>query len=283
LRTLTVRKFSLLIVLFVSLVAASAAAADLHGTGPIHVVVIGSSSAAGKNLDEPQYGGAPGNQTWSQLFQARLNAIRPGSRVDNLALPGTTSFEGMPTGTQNPQGFPAPDPAHNITAALAAGADLVIVAYQLGNGASTLQIARNLAAIWAAGAAAGVPVWVGTPLPRPSTTAPTELAQIVQLRSAILVNFPRDALDFWAQLALTNGDPDPTLFLTNDPHPNQAGHFALAQLVSTTAHVGAPTALPLPPVAGALSALMLLMTGGLLLSQGVRRRTKDAVSCVQVR
>lgn len=198
---------------------------------PISLVVIGASTAAGKNLDQPQYGGAPGNKPFATLYGEQLAIDRPGSSVVNLAVPGTSSFEGMPTGSQNPPGYAAPDPMHNITAALAESPDIVLVAYHLGAGASTEQIMANLAAIHDAATDAGVAVWFSTPLPRFPTADPAQLAQIPELRDAVLATYGDHALDFFTPLAGDDGYADATLFLTDEAHPNQAGHDALFQVL----------------------------------------------------
>ncbi|MBK8233939.1 MAG: SGNH/GDSL hydrolase family protein [Deltaproteobacteria bacterium] len=198
---------------------------------PLELVVIGASTAAGKNLDQPQYGGAPGNKPFATLYAEQLAIDRPGSTVVNLAVPGTTSFDGMPTGSQNPPGYAAPDPMHNITAALAESPDMVLVAYHLGAGASTEQVIANLTAIQDAADAAGVPVWFSTPLPRFATADPAQLAQIPEMRDAVLTTFGDHALDFFAALVGDDGYADATLFLTDENHPNQAGHQALYQVL----------------------------------------------------
>lgn len=198
---------------------------------PLELVVIGASTAAGKNLDQPQYGGAPGNKPFATLYAEQLASERPGSTVVNLAVPGTTSFDGMPTGSQNPPGYAAPDPMHNITAALAESPDMVLVAYHLGAGASTQQVIANLTAIQDAAEAAGVPVWFSTPLPRFATADPAQLAQIPEMRDAVLATFGDHTLDFFAALAGDDGYADATLFLTDENHPNQAGHQVLYQVL----------------------------------------------------
>jgi hypothetical protein len=231
----------------------------------IDVVVIGSSTAAGKNLDLPEYGGSPTYQCWAMRYLDYLRGLNPASTLTNLAVPSSTTFEAMPTGTQNPSGYPPPDPAHNITAALARSPDDIIVAYQLGNGASTTQIMSNLNRIRTTALAAGVRIWFSTPMPRPSTASPAELAQIPELGAAITSTFGARSLDFFHPLADQDGFAKASLFLTDDQHPNQVGHDRLYQVVVTAGIAPIPVAtVPIPGYAIAVLGSMLLVAGGAL-------------------
>ena len=132
-------------------------------TAPVSITVIGSSSAAGKNLDQPMYGGRVGGLTdaWAARYGAFLAATRPGSTVRNLAVPGYNTYHALPTGTTNPSGAPAVDPAHNITAALNPKPDAIFVAFPSLN-VTVDEIIANLHVIVNAAAAVNVPVWVAT-------------------------------------------------------------------------------------------------------------------------
>ncbi|MBK8714657.1 MAG: SGNH/GDSL hydrolase family protein [Deltaproteobacteria bacterium] len=76
-----------------------------------------------------------------------------------------------------------------------------------------------------------MPVWFSTPLPRFATADPAQLAQIPEMRDAVLTTFGDHALDFFAALVGDDGYADATLFLTDENHPNQAGHQALYQVL----------------------------------------------------
>ena len=46
-----------------------------------------------------------------------------------------------------------------------------------------------------------------------------------------MTEFGTHALDFWVALARDDDTADPALFLTDDTHPNAAGHLALYNVV----------------------------------------------------
>jgi hypothetical protein len=204
-------------------------------TAPIAVAVLGSSTAAGKNLDEPIYGGAPGGLafSWVNRYIGYL-AARPGSQVTNVSKPGAGTYSALPAGTVNPPNRPAVDPEFNITVALAANPDAVIVSFpsggDLGNGYTVDEIMTNLAVIAAAATAEDVEVWVTTPNPVLDATT-NQQALILQLRAEIQSTYGTHAIDFYGPRALPDGDPDPALTLLDDVHPNAEGHRLLFEQV----------------------------------------------------
>jgi lysophospholipase L1-like esterase len=193
------------------------------------VAVIGASSAAGKNLPE---GGFSLSDSWVNRYLAYLTAARPGSSILNLAVSGTNTFHALPTGTSNPSGEAAVDPAHNITAALAANPDAIIVAFpsqsQVEQGMAA-QVLANLELIVAEAAAAGVPVWVATNQPNKNTVASVP-AQL-DYRDEVLANFEH-GLDFWTPLADADGLAVPAYLNSyDDVHPSAEGHRVLFEAV----------------------------------------------------
>jgi hypothetical protein len=203
---------------------------------PLTVVVIGSSTAAGKNLDEPMHGGRAGGlaDTWASKYAAYLSSQRPGSRLVNLAQPGYGTYHALPTGTTNPPRFPAVDPARNVTAALAEKPNVIIVQFpgsaELQLGDSVQNIVNNYRRIVTAATAGGAQTWIASTQPTPSA-GPAEIAAGLSLRSATLNEFGVRALDFWRPLARPDDTADPTLFLRDLTHPNAAGHTALYAVV----------------------------------------------------
>jgi hypothetical protein len=60
---------------------------------------------------------------------------------------------------------------------------------------------------------------------------PADISVGLMLRSATMTEFGTHALDFWDALAKDDDTADPALFLTDDTHPNAAGHLALYNVV----------------------------------------------------
>jgi acyl-CoA thioesterase I len=205
-------------------------------TAPIDIVVLGASTALGKNLDQEQYGGAPGGLafSWVNRYIDDLGVERPGSNVFNLSMGGYGTYEALPTGTVNPPDRPQVDPARNITAAIAQSPDVIIVSYPSGgdldDGISVQEIMDNFATIAATAAAANVPVWVTAPNPLSNTPAP-KIVQLLSLRDQIMNVYGERALDFWTPRAGPDGNALPEYILLDGVHPNAEGHKLLFDVV----------------------------------------------------
>ena len=199
---------------------------------PIHIVILGSSTACGKNLNVAKYGGQSGGLagTWPNRYADYLAKTRPGSKITNLCKPGYATYQAMPSGTHNPRGTSPPDPSRNITAALARKPDAVILAYpRIPVSANPKQIIANIDAIRAA--AGSIPVWVQTPQPTWSMGA-GELSARLKFRQMLLDHYGKFVLDFWTPLAGGDGrSMHPRLGLGDGGHPNKAGHQALFEAV----------------------------------------------------
>jgi lysophospholipase L1-like esterase len=199
---------------------------------PLTVVVLGSSTAAGKNIDQPMHGGRSGGlaDTWSSKYAAYLSKHRPGSRLVNLAKPGYSTYHALPTGTKNRSGYPAVDKKRNVTAALAEKADVIIVQFpgnqELGLGDTVQNIIDNYKAIANAAAAGGAQTWIASTQPTPRAT-PADIKAGLSLRRATVAEFGVHSLDFWAVLARPDNTADRALFLKDNTHPNATGHAAL--------------------------------------------------------
>lgn len=202
-------------------------------TRPVEVVILGSSSACGKNLDEPMYGGEVGGLAfaWTALYADELAATRPGSMVTNLCKSGYSTYQAMPTGTVNPNGTPAVDDTRNITAAVTLAPDVIIVAFPaVGEASNVGEIMSNFLTIESTAEAAGIPIWVSTPQPGAMMTA-GDVANKLSLRDMLLTHFDARGLDFWGALVGPNDMYDPAKTLTDGGHPNKVGHAALFDVV----------------------------------------------------
>jgi lysophospholipase L1-like esterase len=195
------------------------------------VVVIGASTASGKNLAAM---GAAETDSWVHRYAAYLAEAHPGARVVNLAVAGHGTFEGLPSGSKNTVGGPPPDDAHNVTAALRERPSALIVNYPSGDiadGFTVEHVMQNLEVIAQAAGSAGVPLWVATPQPSSKATAAQRTALLVQ-RDRTLSRFGDHALDFFTPLATPDGAPKPELLNGYDHvHPNPEGHRLLFEVV----------------------------------------------------
>ena len=236
---------------------------------PITIAVIGASTAAGKNLVEDGAGIA---DSWVNRYAAHLDSLQPGSRIVNLAVAGYNTYHGVPTGSTVPSGRPAPDPAKNITAALAANPDAIIANYVGDGGFGTTEAMANLKAMHAAASGAGIPFWVTTTQPSIAGQTAAVLAQKFSQRDSVLSKYGSHAIDFWTPLADPGGSglgARNLIQLYDDTHPNAAGHRLLFnQVVAAGVGVNSPTVLSKRWNISPVPAPGVLL-GGFLTAQGL--------------
>ena len=212
---------------------------------PVHIVVIGSSTAEGKNLDEPMYGGRVGGlvDRWSDRYEATLVGTRPGSTVVNIARAGYATYSALPTGTAIAATWPPstgfPDPVRNITHAIGMAPDAIIVnmplVRELLAGESLDALMANLHTMVDAAEAAGIEVWIATTAATASSTA-TDIAAIRAANARTLTEFAPRVIDFHPTCALASGAADPALRLSDaSGHPNAACHLRLRDAVVAAA------------------------------------------------
>src|SRR5262249_19151816 len=160
-------------------------------------------TAAGFGLSDPSTG-------WVERYATYLSTNLPGSKVTNLAVSGYTTFHVQPTGTLNPSGQPAVDPAHNITAAVALHPDAIIVNLPSNDPATGVPVdvtMANLQRVAATATQANILIWVTTSQPRQLATSGIML--LLELRDRVEQVFGDRALDFFTPLAAPDGTPLP--------------------------------------------------------------------------
>lgn len=158
--------------------------------------------------------------------------------VDNsLTLGGTNCYNGMPSSYTPPYPDAAyqPNPARNITAALASNPDVILVNYPTNayDVLSVTEIMYCLRTIRDSANIKGVPCFITTTQPRTSpasfNTSPVK-AKLAELKDSILLEFGNFAVDFWT--GLINTADTSILYDSGDNiHMNAAGHDILYQRV----------------------------------------------------
>jgi lysophospholipase L1-like esterase len=209
--------------LVVSLLVACGSTQPVEHAPGVHIVVLGSSTAAGHGLRDPE-------TSWPRRYAAYLRTR--GSTVTNLAVSGYSTFQILPTGTANPQGRPEVDPAHNITAALALHPDAIIVNLPSNDAAMGVPVDDSLANIRVVATQARdahVQFWVTTSQPR--ALPPAQVQLIVDYRDRIKQEYGAHALDFFTPLAAPDATPRPELNQGDGIHPNAEGHRLLFEQV----------------------------------------------------
>lgn len=188
-----------------------------------HIVVIGSSTAAGHGLADPE-------TSWPRRYAAYLKTR--GATLTNLAVGGYSTYQVLPTGTANPSGRPEVDPAHNITAALALHPDAIIVNLPSNDAAMGVPVEDSLANIKVVATQARdahVMFWVTTSQPR--ALPPEQVELIVGFRDRIKQEYGAHALDFFTPLASGDATPRAELNQGDGIHPNAEGHRLLFEQV----------------------------------------------------
>lgn len=192
----------------------------------IHVVVIGSSTAAGT-------GTSTVDSAWVNRYRTYLQAINPQNRVTNLAIGGTTTYHIMPSWFVASAGKPATNPTNNVTEAINLGADAIIVnmpSNDASNGFGLTEQMSNFITISNAADSLGIPVWICTTQPRNFSSAALKAIQ-TNVRDSVLSYFGNFAIDFWTGIADVNDDILLQYNSGDGVHLNDAGHALLVQRI----------------------------------------------------
>jgi lysophospholipase L1-like esterase len=187
----------------------------------IHIVVIGSSTAAGSGPSTP-------DSAWVNRYRNYLQEINPSNQVTNLAIGGTTTYHIMPTWFIAPSGRPATNPSNNVSQAITLNADAIIVnmpSNDAANGFGINEQMANFITIKNTADSANIPVWICTTQPR--TFGATQDSIQIGVRDSILNQFGSFAIDFWNGCANTSNDILPTYDSGDGVHMNNAGHRIL--------------------------------------------------------
>ncbi len=190
--------------------------------------VIGSSTAAGT-------GASVIDSSWvgrlDYHYRVTRNVIR---RTENLAVPSTTPYHGMPDGYVPPAGRPAPSEDANITELMTLSPDVILISYA-SNGYNTYsfeEIKMTLETIRNVGLDAGKRVYVTSSQPRTSFSAAAR-AKLRDVKDSIMKWFGDYAINFFDSIV----DPSDLSIAAqyrysgDDIHLNNAGHAVLYRQV----------------------------------------------------
>jgi len=194
-------------------------------TTPFHIVILGSSTAFG-------YGATP-KKSWARLFADSLKKINPDYIIDNLAVPGTTTYAAQPDDYVPPAGRPSPEKGHNITKAIKLGADAIIINYPSNDAVLNYtpdEQKANYRRISDEAAQHNILIWVATPQPRNELTR-RQVNYQEKMFDWINKYYGGKAINFHDGLA---SDKDSILFKYNAGdgiHVNNKGHAILYERV----------------------------------------------------
>lgn len=224
----------------------------------IHVVILGSSTAAGS-------GPSSRDSTWVNRYRAYLQGINAQNQVTNLARGGTTTYQIMPSWFVAPAGRPATDTTRNVTQAISLQPDAIIInmpSNDVATGVTLPEQLNNYRVMVASADSAQIPVWVCTTQPRNFSSVARRALQVAA-RDSIFAEYGVKAIDFWSGFATPTDSIQPIYDSGDGVHLNDAAHAILFSRVAQKAlpNVLADTALVEDLVALELSALPYNLCG----------------------
>lgn len=190
-------------------------------TDPLHIVVLGSSTAEGT-------GPSNRNNAWVNRYRVYLQNLNPQHAVTNLARGGYTTYHLMPDGNVPPAGRAAPDRERNITKALSLKPSAIIINLPSNDATNNYTVAEQLAnydAMLAKARAATVPVWITTTQPRNLSEAQRQ--NLMAMRDSTFARWGSKAIDFWSEIAEANGRIKSIYDSGDGIHLNDAAHAIL--------------------------------------------------------
>lgn len=215
-------KFFCLFFLSIAIIKANAQSC----TKPFHIVILGSSTAYGNGASKP-------SKAWAYLYADSLNNINSEYIVDNLAIPGTTTYSAQADYYVPPADRPAPISGYNITAAIKLKADAIIVNYPSNDAVQNFTLKEqkaNFKRISNAAKRNNILIWIATPQPRNNLTA-AQVSSQKKLLEWIEKYYQEKSIDFHTGLASAK---DSILYEYNSGdgiHVNDAGHRVLYRRV----------------------------------------------------
>lgn len=193
------------------------------------IVVLGSSTSAGA-------GASQSDSAWVNRYRAYLQGINPANEVVNFGVGGYNTYRIMPTGFVPPTNRPNPDPARNISAALAENPDAIIVNMPSNDVAAGFTYAEqmfNLDTIVSIAEQNNIPIWICTTQPR-NFGNQAQLDLQWEIKDSIYAYFNPYTIDFWTTIATPSYTIEPFYDSGDGIHLNDFGHGLLSERVIQT-------------------------------------------------
>jgi len=189
------------------------------------ILVLGSSTAAGA-------GPSHRDSAWVPRYVEYLETSQENVRLINLALGGYTTYHCQEDGYIPPPGRYNPDTLRNISRALILGASAVIINLPSNDAALGFSIEEQIAnfeRIVSAAESRGVPLWVCTTQPR--NLNETGRQNLITMRDWIRTRFTVKSIDFWTDLAESDGRIIAGYDAGDGVHLNDPAHALLFERV----------------------------------------------------
>lgn len=218
----------LIFIILLSIIIEQAAQAQINGcakNNAIHLVVLGSSTAAGA-------GSSHLDSAWVNRYRRYLKRINPSNQVTNLARGGYNTYKIQADNYIPPNNRPTVDSTRNISTAIRLNPDGIIVNLPSNDAAIGIGLNEqmdNFIRLKNVADSFNIPIWICTTQPRNFSLAQRTIQ--IQTRDSILNYFGSYAIDFWSGLANTNNGVLSTFDSGDGVHLNDTGHSVLSKRV----------------------------------------------------
>lgn len=196
-------------------------------TSECHIVVLGSSTAAGT-------GPSIQDSAWVWRYEDFIFQNDTRFYVTNLARGGFTTYNILPSNTEIPTGVNQTiDNQRNVTMARALEPDAVIINLPSNDAANRYSVEdqlANYALMMDSLDQDSIVNWVATPQPRNNFSVDQKQIQL-DLRDSTFSIFQEFAIDFWNEFENAANDLDPDLDSGDGVHMNDKGHLELFKRV----------------------------------------------------
>ncbi|WP_040281170.1 GDSL-type esterase/lipase family protein [Psychroserpens damuponensis] len=188
-----------------------------------NIVVIGSSTAEGIGASSPEF-------AWVNLYAKALFQKNTRINVINYGKGGYTTYHLLPTGTPIPGGVGVTiDTERNITKAISDQPIAIIVnlpSNDTANGYPVADQLNNFATLYNEAVTNTIPIWITTTQPR-NFGSPTQIQDQIDVRDGIISTYGTNSIDFWTNVAETDGTILSQLDYGDGVHLNNLGHNIL--------------------------------------------------------
>ena len=199
-----------------------------------NIAVLGSSTAAG-------VGPSSSDSAWVTRYRNYLFEKNTTIKVINLAVGGYTTYDIMPTGYVPPESRPSPSISQNITKAVSYSPKAIIINLPSNDVSSGYSISEQLAnydTILSVANSNNIPVWITTTQPRNFSDI-QQIRKQIEMRDSTYSRFGDKAIDFWTDIADSNGRINSIFDSGDGVHLNDTAHAVLFSRV-VKAHVYDP-------------------------------------------
>lgn len=187
-----------------------------------NILILGSSTAAGTGPSNP-------DSAWVNRFRKYVVGLDSAYRVINLAVGGYSTYQVMPTGFIPPVNRPYPSVNNNITYALTYNPVAVLINLPSNDAASNYPISEQIAnydTLVKILNGNQIPFWMSTTQPR-NFSNQSQLNLLFAMRDSTYSRYGMHAVDFWTDIAQSNGWINPIYNSGDGIHLNNSAHRVL--------------------------------------------------------